>query len=79
MPGIMRRLEDFWYCISWIFTGLIENCVDLKFWKFPKNPNDLLWYAERVNGRLAMLTLIVVLHLELFNHESIWQIIGIQH
>lgn len=73
----MRRIQDFWYCVSWIFVGLIENCVDLKFWQLPNHPNDLLWYAERVNGRLAMITLVVVLHLELFRHESIWKIIGV--
>lgn len=73
----MRRIQDFWYCVSWIFVGLFENCVDLKFWQLPNHPNDLLWYAERVNGRLAMITLVVVLHLELFKHESIWKIIGV--
>lgn len=78
MADIMRRIEDFWYCISWIFACLFENCVDLKFWQLPKNSKDLLLYAERVNGRLAMLTLVIILHLELFNHESIWQIVGVQ-
>ena len=79
MSETLRRLEDLWYCISWIFTGLIENCVDLKFWKLPSNANDLLWYSERVNGRLAMVTLVIVLHLEFFYHESIWKIIGVHN
>jgi hypothetical protein len=79
MSETLRRLEDLWYCISWIFTGLIENCVDLKVWKLPSHPNDLLWYAERVNGRLAMLTLVIVLHLEFFCHASIWKIIGVHN
>ncbi len=79
MEKILRWFEDLWHCTSWIFVAIFENCVDLKFWKFPTNPNDLLWYAERVNGRVAMITLVIVLHLELFYHASIWQLTGIQH
>lgn len=78
MQDFLRKLQACWHCVSWIFVSLFKDCVDLKFWELPLHPEDLLWYAERVNGRLAMLTLTILLNLELFRHESIWQIIGVQ-
>lgn len=48
-------------CFGWIFPALwewvLEQAPDLRFWKWHTNLDDHLWYAERVNGRLAMLTL----------------------
>jgi len=41
----------------------------------PKEYEDFIWYAERVNGRVAMLTLTAVLILELINRTSIWSLI----
>ena len=78
MSNFFRKLKACWDCVSWIFTYLFKDCVDLRFWVLPLHPNDLIWYAERVNGRLAMLTLTIILHLELFSHESIWQLVGVQ-
>jgi hypothetical protein len=63
------------------FTGFIqrlaEDCPDLKFWKWHTDVDDHLWYAERVNGRVAMLVLTTVLILELVSNRSIWDIIHV--
>jgi hypothetical protein len=52
-------------CFGWIFATIweviLEKCPDLKFWKPPTHPDDFIWYAERVNGRLAMLALTSIL------------------
>jgi hypothetical protein len=76
MKKIISFITGWWSCVSWIFPALLEDCVDLKFWNFPTNIDDLLWYAERVNGRVAMLTLVSVLSIEIFTHESIWSLFG---
>jgi len=36
---------------------LLEEYPDLKCWKRHTNLDDYIWYAERVNGRIAMLAL----------------------
>ncbi len=61
--------------------GFIE-CVtvmlpDLKFWERHSNFDDHFWYAERVNGRIAMLTLSTLLVLEAVTHQSIWELIHV--
>jgi hypothetical protein len=70
-------IQGIWMCLSGVFTEVFANCVDLKFWQFPTHADDLIWYAERVNGRLAMLALVFVLQFELLSHESIWKTIGV--
>ena len=59
-------------CIGWmleaIFKAVLANCPDLKFWETHTNFNDHFWYAERVNGRLAMLVLTALLIWKL-SHE----------
>jgi hypothetical protein len=54
-----------------------EYCPDLNLLDIPTNPDDFLWYAERVNGRIAMLTIISVLMAEFATKKSIFEIIGI--
>jgi hypothetical protein len=58
-------LQGYWSCVSWIPGALLkfiwEESPDLKFWKQHTNLDDHLWYAERVNGRIAMLTLTFLL------------------
>jgi hypothetical protein len=58
-------LQGYWFCVSWIPGALLkfiwEESPDLKFWKQHTNLDDHLWYAERVNGRIAMLTLTFLL------------------
>jgi hypothetical protein len=54
-------LQGYWSCISWLPAALVkfiwEESPDLKFWKRHTNFDDHIWYAERVNGRVAMLAL----------------------
>ena len=66
-------LQGMWSCFSWIVVESFKNCSELKFWQIPTHPDDFLWYAERVNGRLAMLTLVVAMQIELVTNESIWR------
>ena len=54
-------VQGYWSCISWLPVALLkfiwEEFPDLKFWKRHTNFDDHIWYAERVNGRIAMLAL----------------------
>ncbi len=58
-------LQGYFSCVSWIpgaaLKFLCEEYPDLKFWKRHTNLDDHIWYAERVNGRIAMLTLTFLL------------------
>lgn len=72
MKGLLICLAELWGCITeYIRTEL----VDLNIFNPPKEYEDFIWYAERVNGRVAMLTLTTVLILELINRTSIWSLI----
>jgi len=66
-------------CVGWIAPDLLkwvyELAPELKFWKWHNNLDDHLWYAERVNGRIAMLVLSVLLILEFVQSKSIWDIV----
>ena len=70
--------QGYWMCIGWIVPEFLrwvyELAPDLKFWKRFTNFDDHIWYAERVNGRIAMLVLSVLLILELIQHKSIWEL-----
>lgn len=61
MNKFVLTVQGYLSCFGWILGAIwdwiLEECPDLKFWKPPTHPNDFLWYAERVNGRLAMLAL----------------------
>jgi hypothetical protein len=50
---------------------------ELKIWERHTNLDDHAWYAERVNGRLAMITLTTLLVLEATTHKSIWELINV--
>ena len=54
-----------------------EYCPDLNLLDIPTNPDDFLWYAERVNGRVAMLTILSVLMAEFATKKSIFEIVSI--
>jgi len=72
MKGLLICLGELKACITeYIRTEL----VDLNIFNPPKEHEDFIWYAERVNGRVAMLTLTTVLILELINRTSIWSLI----
>ena len=64
MNKILLSIQGYASCFGWIFAELwkatLERCPDLKFWNPPSHPDDFIWYAERVNGRLAMLALAVL-------------------
>jgi len=81
MKDFLRSAQDYFYCFTWIIeaiaTWLTEEYPELKFWKQHTNIDDHLWYAERVNGRVAMLVLTTILILELVSDRSIWDIIHV--
>jgi hypothetical protein len=55
-----------------------EYCPDLNFKNIPLHPQDYIWYAERWNGRAAMLAVIFILQWELITGQSIWEFIGVR-
>jgi len=71
MTKIIQTIQSYLNCLGWVlletFKAFWEQSPDLKFWDPPKHPSDFFWYAERVNGRLAMLTLTVLLVLDLIS------------
>ena len=79
MEKILLTIKGYWSCLGWMFAALLkwllEECPDLKFWEGHTNIDDHIWYAERVNGRIAMLALTVVLLYEFTTHTSIWSLI----
>jgi hypothetical protein len=79
MNKILLGIQGYAACLGWmlsaLFTWILEECPDLKFWKWHTDIDDHLWYAERVNGRIAMLVLSVVLLYEFTTHTSIWSLI----
>jgi hypothetical protein len=65
MNKFWLAFQGYFSCVSWIPGALLkfiwEECPDLKFWKRHTNLDDHIWYAERVNGRIAMLALTFLL------------------
>ena len=65
MNKFLLGIQGYISCIGWIFPALwewlLESCPDMRFWKWHNNLDDHLWYAERVNGRLAMLAMTFLL------------------
>ena len=61
MNKFLLGVQGYISCLGWIFPALwewvLEQAPDLRFWKWHNNLDDHLWYAERVNGRAAMLAL----------------------
>ncbi len=68
--------RKFWTGLTCVLSVVFGDCVDLKFWKVPLHPEDFLWYAERINGRIAMLAVVIILQIELVTHEPILHSIG---
>ena len=79
MKNFLRSVQGYWMCVGWIVPELLrwvyELAPELQFWKWHNNLDDHLWYAERVNGRIAMLVLSVLLILEFVQRKSIWDIV----
>jgi hypothetical protein len=65
MNKFLLGVQGYLSCIGWMLPALwewvLEMSPDLRFWKWHTDFNDHLWYAERVNGRLAMLALTFLL------------------
>lgn len=78
MNKIIFSIRGYLNCLSWVLIEtikfILEECPDLKFWKIPTHPSDFLWYAERINGRIAMIVLSSVLWLELITGKGIWEL-----
>jgi len=60
-----------------IYCWLQAELPDLKFWNVPLHPRSFLRYGERINGRLAMLVLVLVLWLEFVTKKSIWALVNV--
>lgn len=64
MNKFLLGIQGYISCFGWIVTALwkwfLEVSVDLRCW-WHTDFDDHLWYAERVNGRIAMLTLTFLL------------------
>lgn len=56
---------------------ILDKCPDLFIRNIPTHPDDFLWYAERVNGRVAMITILSILVAEFATKRSIFQLIGL--
>ena len=77
MNKFLLTLQGYAMCFSWIPKMILHECPDLLFWRVPTHPSDFIAYAERINGRLAMLAIVIILNTEFFTHESIWRTLNI--
>lgn len=79
MNKFFLSIKGYISCLAWalsvVWEFAVEHCVEIRFWEQHDNFDDHIWYAERVNGRLAMIVLSIVLILELVLHDSIWHIV----
>jgi hypothetical protein len=79
MSKIPYVIQSYINCLGWVLSAtakwIWEECPDLKLWNIPTHPSDFIWFAERVNGRLAMLVLSIVLWVELVSGKGIFQLI----
>lgn len=79
MNKIWWTIQGYASCFGWmvaaIWEWMLEECGEIRFWKRYENLDDHIWYAERVNGRLAMVALTITLILELVSHHSIWDLL----
>jgi hypothetical protein len=73
--GVQGYIACFGWIVVEIWKRILEDCPDLEFWKGHSNIDDHIWYAERVNGRIAMLVLSALLLYESTTHTSIWSLI----
>lgn len=70
-------LKGWFSCFSWIFKMIWDEClVDLHIQTLPWTPEDFIAFAERWNGRFAMVGILLILQLELTYHMSIWEFLG---
>lgn len=66
-------LKGCYSCFSWMFKAIWdEYLIDLHLHKIPSHPNDYIAFAERWNGRVAMISIIVILQWELLKKQASW-------
>ena len=79
MTKLFLWIKGYISCLGWalavFWEFVVEHCTEIRFWEKHDNFDDHIWYAERLNGRLAMVTLTTILILELVSHHSIWDLI----
>lgn len=72
MNKVSLCIKGYISCFGWMITAvwkwILEQAPELAPWKKYSNLEDHLWYAERLNGRLAMIGWVVMLFLFL-NYE----------
>ena len=65
MNKFLLGIQGYVSCFGWIFVAtwqwILEAAPELKMWERHANLGDHFWYAERVNGRLAMLAIAYIL------------------
>lgn len=73
----MRYTIIGWYnCLSWLLLALLKEVLpDLT--SIPTHPTDFIWYAERMNGRVAMLAVTAILCVDFLTKQSIWATIHV--
>jgi hypothetical protein len=65
-------------CLAWIPQAIIKEWLpDLAFWNPPNHPNDFIWYAERVNGRTAMIAVLIIFLCEFLTKTSILELVHV--
>jgi hypothetical protein len=79
MTKAWQWIQGMWMCFSWIFKMIwTEYMVDLHFNRsLPWTIDDYMWYAERWNGRVAMIAIVVILQMELIYKVSILELIHV--
>ena len=72
-------IQGMWSCLSWLVMEIYKvYCPDLNLNNLPLHPEDYLWYAERWNGRAAMIAVLFILQWEWITGRSIWEFIGVR-
>ena len=74
-------IQGLFSCLQALIQMMLEviktNAPDLNFKNKPWHIEDYICYAERVNGRVAMIVLSSLLLIEYFSGQSIWRLIHV--
>lgn len=74
MTGLQKiryTIIGWYHCISWFLLAFLKEVLPDLF-GIPTNPSDFAWYAERMNGRVAMLAVTTILCVDFLTKQSIW-------
>jgi hypothetical protein len=65
MNKFLLGIQGYCSCFGWLLPAtwkwLLQYLPELRFWEWHSNLDDHLWYAERINGRIAMLAMTYIL------------------